>query len=96
MHHFEEVKDYEGEVLHSRACRRSKLRGDEIRPTGTANAFDVVLTGDHGLSRYGILEMTNKIKIFGVCMGKWSKCGVSIEILAVYAKIFISEKNSTT
>ena len=40
MHHFGEAKDQEGEVLHSEACRGSKLRGDEICPM--AKAFDVV------------------------------------------------------
>ena len=71
MLRFGEAKNQVGnfhdrEVLHSEAssCRRSKVRGDEICPTG--RAFDVVSTGDHG-----IREMTNKIEEqdFGVCMG---------------------------
>jgi hypothetical protein len=46
MHHFGEAKDQEAkehevEVLHSEACRGSKLRGDETRPTAK------VLSGDH-------------------------------------------------
>jgi hypothetical protein len=52
MHRFREAKDQEGRItrgnfLHSEACRGRKLRGDEICPTG--KAFDVVLTGDHGV-----------------------------------------------
>ena len=63
--------DRKGKVLHSETRRGSKLRCDEIRPTG--KAFDDILAGDHGVAQYGISEMTKKTEEqhFELCMRRW-------------------------
>ena len=78
----ERERTVKGRFLHSDLCQRSKLKGDEIHPT--PKVFDVVLTDDHGADAVRNIGRL-KNKIFGECMGRWSKCGV-VQLLV---KIFI-------
>ena len=75
--------------MDSEACRGSKLKDDEIRPTGKT---DVVLTGDYGADIIGDDEQVQGFRSCMRTLGRWSKWAVLIEmVLVAYAKIFISE-----
>jgi hypothetical protein len=71
--------------LHSEVCRGSKLRGNEIRPTG--KAFGVILTGDQGAVSVRDIGDDEEDRRTGFSECAWSKCVA----LVVHAKIFISE-----